>query len=659
MKFSLNSIILWPKKKKFTYRQIPFEPDKVNIITGSSRTGKSAIIPIIDYCLGADKCTIPVDIIRNACEWFGVIFDLDNEQILLCRKEPGAQNSTNEMYFSRGKAVEIPENIESNTTVQQVKNILNELFSMSFLDLDPTTSNFSARPSYRDFMAFIFQPQNIIANSDVLFYKADTSEHRQKLINIFPYALGAVTSHVLAARQELERLRKEKDKLTRDLNNIKDVAENWKQEVHSWIARARELGLTKYTWDGKDSFEQQIYQLRLIVQKSEIESTISANNVKDVSEELIMLRKEEQEVSSKLFASQKRYSEMKQLSSSIGQYDYSLQIQLNRLNISTWLRTMAHADESTCPICGNVHSYSISVLDDLCNAIEEIEQTAGDMKVVPAAFEREIQIVDEEIQHLSEKMSAIRRRIDEESGKYHDNADKKYTLNNVARFLGRMEIAIQTYDRIGSDSELEQKIQGIDTRLSELRKIVNENEIEKKIKAALRYIESEANKIVSGLDAERPDDPIEFIIKDLTICIKNASGRSDYLWEIGSASNWLAYHIALSLAFQKFFQERGVISMPSFLVFDQPSQVYFPQKLARRNEEDSIDDQVNLEDEDKKAVQKIFTTLSKYIVDTEAKVQILVMEHADKDVWGEIENIHLVKRWRGNNEKLVPLEWVD
>jgi len=472
--------------------------------------------------------------------------------------------------------------------------------------------------------------------------------------------LGAVTPRVLAAKQEIERLRKEKDKLTRDLNNIKDVAENWKQEVHSWIARARELGLTTYTWNGEDSFEQQIYQLRLIVQKSADESIISADNVKDVSEELIMLRKEEQEVSSKLFASQKRYSEMKQLSSSIGQYDHSLQIQLNRLDISTWLRTMATTDESTCPICGNVHSDSITVLDDLCNAIAEIEKTAGDMKVVPAAFERELQIVNTEIQYLSDKMAAIRQRINEESGKYQDNVDRKYTLNNVARFLGRMEIAIQTYDRIGSDSELEQKIQEIDMRLSELRRIVNENEIERKIKAALRYIESEANKIVAGLDAERPDDPIEFIIKDLTICVKNASGRSDYLWEIGSASNWLAYHIALSLSFQKFFQERGFISIPNFLVFDQPSQVYFPQKLARRNnEEENNDDQLNLKDEDKEAVQKIFTTLSKYVVDTKAKVQILVMEHADEDVWGDIENIHLVKRWRGNNEKLVPMEWID
>lgn len=658
MNFSINSLILWPRKKEFSFKRIPFVQGKINIITGASRTGKSAIIPIIDYCLCSDKCTIPVDKIRNACEWFGVLFNLEDEQILLCRKEPGAQNATGEMYFSRGKEVAIPENIESNTTASQIKNTLNELFSMSFLDLDPESNNFASRPSYRDFMAFLFQPQNIVANADVLFYKADTSEHRQKLINIFPYALGAVTPQVLAARQQIERLRKERDKLIRNLDNIKEVAENWKQEVHSWISRARELGLTSYEWNDEESFESQVEQLKMIIEKNEMDSLIVSQNIKNASEELIQLRQEEQGISSSLFAAQKRYSEMQQLSSSIGQYDDSLQIQLDRLNISNWLRSMSPADENLCPICGNAHTNATTILDDLCNAIAEIEKTAGDMKVVPAAFEREIQIVNDDINLLSEKMLAIRARIDEESGKQHNNADKKYTLNGVARFLGQMEIAVQTYERIGSDSELEHKIQSLEKQIAKLQSIVNENEINKKIQTALRYIETEASKIISGLDAERPDDPIDFIIKDLTIRVKNPSGRNDYLWEIGSASNWLSYHIALSLAFQKYFQECGTISVPNFLVFDQPSQVYFPQIPARKAGEEE-EKEITLKDEDKEAVQKIFTTLSKFIEDTDSKVQILVMEHADEDVWKSVENIHLAGRWRGKNEKLVPNEWID
>ena len=75
-------------------------------------------------------------------------------------------------------------------------------------------------------MAFLFQPQNIVANADVLFYKADTMEHRKKLIDVFPYALGAVTPEILAKRKEIERLLKMSERFQRDLDQIKTVAED-------------------------------------------------------------------------------------------------------------------------------------------------------------------------------------------------------------------------------------------------------------------------------------------------------------------------------------------------------------------------------------------------------------------------------------------------
>lgn len=150
MKFSINSIILWPKKSGLDYRKVDFKSDKINIITGTSRTGKSAIIPIIDYCLGSTKCTIPVDTIRNACSWFGVLFNLDNEQMLLCRREPGNKMATGDMFILRGKSIDIPDTISANTNANEVNNLLNELFGISFLALDPATKDFSARPSYRE-----------------------------------------------------------------------------------------------------------------------------------------------------------------------------------------------------------------------------------------------------------------------------------------------------------------------------------------------------------------------------------------------------------------------------------------------------------------------------------------------------------------------------
>src|SRR5690606_40436886 len=61
------------------------------------------------------------------------------------------------------------------------------------------------RPSFRDLAAFTFQPQNVVANPDVLFFKTNTYEHREKLRKIFPYVLGAVTAALMAKQFELDR----------------------------------------------------------------------------------------------------------------------------------------------------------------------------------------------------------------------------------------------------------------------------------------------------------------------------------------------------------------------------------------------------------------------------------------------------------------------
>ena len=500
-------------------------------------------------------------------------------------------------------------------------------------------------------MAFLFQPQNIIANADVMFYKADTIEHRMRLINIFPYALGAVTPRILAARQELERLKRQRDKLERELSAIKDVSEKWRQEVKGWLSQAKELGLTDFSANFDVSFEEQVHQLALIVDKTELDSDISAKNVSDVSDTLLELRKKEQQLSVQLFENQKRQSEMVQLKDSISQYDNALMVKLQRLEISTWLRSLLSREENNL-LFNTPDTDSAKLLDTFCDAIQEIELADG-ISVIPAAFERELQYVDEQIVLLTEALASVKARIKEESGKSIPQSDKKYTLSGIARFLGKMEAAVQTYARLGKDEALESSLATLNARIDKLSFEVDEHSIQRKINAALSYVNLEAAKIVSSLDVEHPEAPIEFLIKDLTIRVQSMSGRKDYLWEIGSASNWLAYHIAVILAFQKYFQTIGDISIPNFVIVDQPSQVYFPQ-LASKDEND-----VQLDDEDKEAVRKIFGAMSTFIKGLGADMQIIVTEHADETVWGSIENVHLVEQWRGNNLKLVPVEWLD
>ena len=78
-------------------RIIEFKPNSVNIIRGSSGTGKSVLIDIIDYCLGSDNCHVSEGTIRDKVSWFGLKLQLQTEQIFVARKNPDVGKlSTNE-----------------------------------------------------------------------------------------------------------------------------------------------------------------------------------------------------------------------------------------------------------------------------------------------------------------------------------------------------------------------------------------------------------------------------------------------------------------------------------------------------------------------------------------------------------------------------------
>ena len=99
MYLQVVKLVLWPRDKAFKPRVVPFSTGMVNVISGASKTGKSSVIPIIDYCLGADRCAVPVRTIRKACSWFGVLIQTSEGEKLLARREPGDQAGTGDMFI--------------------------------------------------------------------------------------------------------------------------------------------------------------------------------------------------------------------------------------------------------------------------------------------------------------------------------------------------------------------------------------------------------------------------------------------------------------------------------------------------------------------------------------------------------------------------------
>ena len=68
MSFSICAIVIYGHTGAM--RIVPFRSNGLNIITGKSKTGKSAIIDIVDYCLGRGSYNVAEGAIRKKVAWF-------------------------------------------------------------------------------------------------------------------------------------------------------------------------------------------------------------------------------------------------------------------------------------------------------------------------------------------------------------------------------------------------------------------------------------------------------------------------------------------------------------------------------------------------------------------------------------------------------------
>lgn len=99
MNLKIKYLILYPKNKEFNPRFIRFEENKINVISGYSQRGKSAIISIIDYCLASSDCNIPIGLIRETVDKFALYITINNKNVFIARNSPHNQISTDVMFF--------------------------------------------------------------------------------------------------------------------------------------------------------------------------------------------------------------------------------------------------------------------------------------------------------------------------------------------------------------------------------------------------------------------------------------------------------------------------------------------------------------------------------------------------------------------------------
>jgi len=656
MKFQLTNLIIWPKSAEFPPRTVDFVPGKVNVITGSSRTGKSAIIPIIDYCLASSDCFIPIDTIRDHASWYGVVFQTETEQILIARKVPQQNLASNDFFLLRGAAISAPPAITGpNETSDGVKNILNAISAVPYFRTGDGESGYQARLGFRDLMALVFQNQDIVANQNILFYKTHSHEHRERLRNWFPYILGAETLEILIARQRLQVVEKRLNQLRRELAKAKSISDSWMGNMLGHIKVAKEYGIPCEAVTNASSPDDLMAATKQILEHIPEYSQTKYTDIENANSEIGQLEAEEEQLSREIGRIKKRLSDLERLKDGFGGYKDSVGKRIEKLHISKWLESVASGPHK-CPACGGIeHPSSVAELKKISTAFEKYEREAKSLAEIPTSFAREEERLKVELQTLLDKKTGYQKRFDLLLSKDKNAREEFQKRKNMFLFLGHLRASAETFESLVDGGEFQNEITMLEKEQKELLRAVDPKGVQQRIDMATSQISLGVLKHLKTLDVEdryRKTSP-RFSVKDLNISVQSTDAHWHYLAEVGSASNWVSFHLALMCSLQEYFLEQAASCVPSFVIFDQPSQVYFP-KLGRDEKKTKKD--YKYKDEDVEAVKSMFSTIAKSVSDAKGAWQGIILDHADESIYGKIDGIHEVDVWR-EGKKLIPEEW--
>lgn len=624
MNIQLLEIAIWSKDLKKKKKVITFQLGKINIIHGASQTGKSAIIPIVDYCLCSSHNNIPVGIIRNKSSWFGIRLKVDKSYLVLAREN--RDNSGGKFYYEYSDDALLPDDpIINQPDIEILKAELNNILGIPFFKL----SNDDNRPSFRDLVAFNFQPQNIIANPNCLLYKSDLSRYRNRLRNIFDFAIGAENAETMYMRQQSKKLEDELAILLKEQEKKQAFIFNETMKQQDLVLKAISYGLLKKEDVILNDYNSIIKNLKCLTAMSFNELTLSIQGNDLIIKKLIDLNNELEPLYIELRRLEKKKNSLEEYVNLGKQYIKNLNVKRDRLSLADFIKTFCIENAQDCSVLSDV--------DEICDNLHKIEEEIrNDVPTKNSLYEKELTKTNNKINEIT---NAINSKLREYKKISEINNEKKL-LENFMIDIGRARNLI---DLLTTDNDdLDSRIDSIKQEIDKHKVTINADKILYKIKSCMeKYIPSFAE--FKSIHSFNP--------KDLTLIIRTEVDGNVYLNETGSGSNWVAYHLASSLGFQKYFIENSSFVF-NFLILDQPSQVYFPSAIFNKDTQTYVFE----EGGDIKNVREMFELMNRAINDNNHELQILVMDHAGANAWQGFENSYEVEYWTSENA-LIPNDW--
>ncbi|KAA6322406.1 hypothetical protein EZS27_028048 [termite gut metagenome] len=208
---------------------VDFNPG-VNIVTGRSSTGKSALIEIFDYCFGNGDNTIPDGVITENANLYFVVINIKNTNLIIARKQVERTNCVFYKIDSNLYSIDtLTTEYFSEDYLLPLKIFKEELGRFLGIDISDTDENIDnnnfhnyvkkGKPSIRNMVPFMLQHQNLIANKHSLFYRFDEKEKRERTIEEFKIFCGFVDQNYFLLKQQLKELELKYERETRNASH--------------------------------------------------------------------------------------------------------------------------------------------------------------------------------------------------------------------------------------------------------------------------------------------------------------------------------------------------------------------------------------------------------------------------------------------------------
>lgn len=623
-------------------RHLPFALGQVNIITGRSKSGKSVVGDIIDYCLGGDSCNIADGVVRDNVAWYGLLLQFEHERVFVARKNPDkGQQTTGVCYIDIGEKIEAPDNCDfsSNTNVSGIEESLTRRIGISEnLNTPPEgQSRLPLAANIRHALYYCFQGQDEIAAKNFLFHHQSDDFITQAIKDTIPYFLGAISEEALALENERSILKRKLTLEKRKLEENRFLMGGGSERAISLIGEARQAGLI----DASTQIDYQNYREMYSVLQTAMNwspSMIGSNSGMDrltfLQNKLQEIRDEFDEIGISLDNARKFVGET-------AGYSGEAQHQKMRLE-SIGLFEQLNFNPGKCPLCSGT-------LEQPLPSVEMIKASIGNLDKSIASVTREqpklrafISDLEREREKKQEEIKALEAEID---GLYQQESERVRLRDINARrgkVVGRISLWVESVENDTESEKQEQIVKRIEDRIKEIDDILDRDSVEERKQSALSRIQEDMTKWAKALQLEHSDNPYRLDLNKVTVVVDKPE-RPVPLKQLGSGSNWVGVHLIAYFALQRFFVSANR-PVPRFLFLDQPSQVYFPSEL----DEKQIDwNEVN----------KMYQFIIDRTNELNGKLQVIVVDHADlkEDSFRQF----ICENWWPIDKNLVPSDWYE